>query len=80
MEQIRPLGVQGPSVRARVYLVRRFSTTTSGYGDTKQWTENTIYIRTAVTGAKKESRKDKREVLREEGRGKRKTHKQIAYG
>src|SRR6218665_3244189 len=53
MEPIRPLGLQEPSVsvRAQVYPVRRFSTTTSGDGDTKKWTENTIHM--AMTGAKK---------------------------
>ena len=40
--------------------------TTSGDGDTIKWTENTI--RTGVTDAKKGSRKDKRELLREERR------------
>jgi len=40
--------------------------TTSGDGDTIKLTENTI--RTGVTDAKEGSRKDKREVLREERR------------
>ena len=50
MEPTRPLGVQGPSVRALNKIdeqekpkesVRQFSTTTSGDGDTMKWTENT---------------------------------------
>ena len=40
--------------------------TTSGDGDTIKWTENTM--RMGVTDVKKGSRKDKREVLREERR------------
>src|SRR6218665_170477 len=67
MEPIRPLGVQGSSVRARKKIdepVRLFSTKTTVDGDTMKWTENTI--RTGVTGVK--SRKVKREVLREERR------------
>ena len=72
-------------VRARkeideqVYSVPRFSTTTFGDGDMMKWIENTI--RTGVTGAKKRSRKDKREVLREERKeGRKKTYQQIADG
>jgi len=44
MEPTRPLEVQGPSVRAlkKIDPVRRFSTTTSGNGDTMKWTENTF--------------------------------------
>src|SRR6218665_699474 len=45
-----------------IYPVRRFSTTTSGKGDTMKWTENTY------RSAKKRSRKVKKKVLREERR------------
>src|SRR6218665_196497 len=75
MEPTRPLGVQWPSVRAlkkideqRVYSVRRFSTTTSGDGDTMKWTEHTYGSGRGEEEVGGLALELKRKVLREERR------------
>src|SRR6218665_112241 len=79
MEPTRSLGVQGPSVRALKKIDEQglpcspIFDDKSEDGDTIKWTEN-MYGSGSLAGAKKRSRKVKREVLREERRRVEKRH------